>query len=219
MNILWLGLNCFKISEKIDGKEVTVVTDPFDKQTGLFAPKLKADIVSISKQDSAFINSEKITGNLDDQVIILDRPGEYEIKKVRVFGLACFAGEQPATAQNQNLIYKFDINNIKIAHLGMLEKPLTENQLDELGEVDILLIPVGNKTTISAAKAAELVREIEPRVVIPMHYKIAQVKIDIDDENKFLKEMGGKAEKVAKLKISRKDFLEDRTQVIILEKT
>ena len=96
---------------------------------------------------------------------------------------------------------------------------LTEEQIDFLGDIDVLLIPVGGKYTIDGAEAAEVVRQIEPRMVIPMHYKIPGLTIDIDDEKKFLKEMGGKADKETKLKITRKDLPEDNIRVVILEKS
>ena len=95
---------------------------------------------------------------------------------------------------------------------------LSEEELEFIGDVDILLVPVGGDSVLDGEKAAEVVRQIEPRLVIPMQFKIKDLKIKRSDESKFLKEMGGKSENENKLKISRKDLPEDTTRVIVLEK-
>ncbi len=218
MNISWLGQSCFRISEKIDGKEVLVVTDPYSKETGLFPPKLKADIVTISHHHFDHDNLEKVSGNLEDNYSVFDTPGEFETKKVFFTGIASFHDGKEGAERGTNTIFKMEFGDISVAHLGDLGHKLTEKQIAELGEVDILLIPVGGKYTLSAADAAEVVRDIEPRMVIPMHYKIDDLKIDINDEKLFLKEMGNKFEKLPKLKISRKELPEDTIKLVVLEK-
>jgi L-ascorbate metabolism protein UlaG (beta-lactamase superfamily) len=217
MNIQWLGQACFKISEKIDGQEVIVVTAPFGKQSGLFPPKLKADIVTINKLDPAYNFTDKISGNISEQPMVIDRPGEYETKKVFVTGFEHMKKSGKTSADN-SVIFKLDFGQISVAHLGGLSNSLTEDELDFIGDVDVLMIPVGNKDVLDSNKAAEVVRQVEPRLVIPMEYKIKGLAHNLNDETKFLKEMSAKAERQTKLKVSRKDLPEDKTTVVVLEK-
>lgn len=214
MNISWLGHSCFRLSEKIDGQEVVIVTDPYGKEVGLFPQKQKADIVTISHHAFDHDNLDKISGNLSENFMVFDRPGEYEVRQVFITGVST----DMKKSDLPNIIFKFEIDHVSVAHLGDLQTKLTDEQIEELGDVDILLIPVGGGETIGAEVAAEVVRQIEPRIVIPMHYKSEGVKLNLDDEKKFLKEIGGQVEKLPKLKISRKDLPEDSMKVIILEK-
>lgn len=218
MNISWLGHSMFKIGEKIDGKEVVVVTDPYDKEIGLFPPKVKADVVTISHGHHDHNYTEKISGNLDDDYMIFDHAGEYETRKVFITGIESIHDDKSGKERGLNTIFRFEIEGMVVVHLGDLGDKLTEEQVASIGDVDILLIPVGGKYTIDGEQAAQVVRQIEPRIVIPMHYQISGLKIDIADESRFIKEMGGKVEKMAKLKIMQKDLPEDDTKVIILEK-
>ena len=218
MNISWLGHSSFKITEKIDGKDVMIITDPYGKDTGLYPQKLKADIVTVSHQHFDHNYTEKIGGNLEEQPMIFDHPGEYETKKVFISGISSYHDTKDGGERGINTIFRFEIEDMVIAHLGDLGHKLDEETLGALGDVDILLIPVGGKYTLDGEEAAEVVRQIEPRIVIPMHYKIADLKIDIADESKFVKEMGNKVERMPRLKISRKELPEDNIKLIILEK-
>jgi L-ascorbate metabolism protein UlaG (beta-lactamase superfamily) len=220
MYINWHGHSCFRLTEKIDNNEVAIVTDPFAAEIGLFPPKLKADIVTISHHHADHDNLEKISPNLD-KLFVIDRPGEYEVKKVFVTGIDSLHDKKDGAERGRNTIYKFEIDGLSVVHLGDLGKALTEEQLSAVGDVDILLIPIGGTYTIDGHEAAELVREIEPRIVIPMHYKIKDVAIEgLADETKFLKEMGGRVERMERLKILKKELpAEEATKVIILEKS
>ena len=218
MNISWHGHSMFKISEKIDGKEVVVITDPYGKDIGLFPPKVKADIVTISHAHHDHNYTEKISGNLEDAFMIFDHAGEYETKKVFIYGIDSVHDNKEGKERGTNTIFRFEIEGISVAHLGDLGQRLSEEQVSALGGIGILLIPVGGKYTIDGEVAAEVVRQIEPRIVIPMHYKIEGLNIDISDESRFVKEMGGKVERVSKLKLTRKDLPEEDTKLIIMEK-
>jgi len=218
MNISWLGHSCFKISEKIDGNEVIVVTDPYSKETGLFPSKIKADIVTISHHHFDHDNMEKVTGNIEDKAVVFDVPGEYETKKVFVTGMPSKHGDTDLKDNGDNTIFRIEMGDISIVHLGDLGLKLDEKQINELGDVDVLLVPVGGKYTLDGSQASEVVRQIEPRIIIPMHYKIKDLNIDIADESKFVKAMGNKVERMSKLKITRKDLPEDSSKVVILDK-
>lgn len=215
MTISWFGQSCFKIQDK----DVALATDPYDASVGFKLPRLAADIVTVSHDHSDHNNIAGVHGAAGEPFVI-SSPGEYEIKGVFVYGIPFWHDKSEGSERGPNIVYRIEMEGISIAHLGDLGHTLTEEQAAKLENVDILLIPVGGKYTINAREAAEVVSEIEPRIVIPMHYKIPGLKIDIETVDKFLKEMGAaKAEKLPKLKISKKDLPQEETRVILLEKS
>ena len=108
------------------------------------------------------------------------------------------------------------MDDITICHLGDLGHVLDNKQLERLEGIDILMIPVGGKYTLDAKKAVEVISQIEPRIVIPMHYKTKDVKADIDDVEKFIKELGIEASYEEKLKINKKDLPAEDMELVIL---
>lgn len=219
MNLTWLGHSCFKIEEKNNGDSVTVLTDPYGKECGLKLPKTRTDIVTISHLHDDHCNMEQVAGVDDKGPFIIDRPGEYEVKNVFIMGIGAYHDKKEGAERGKSTIFKIEVGDLTVVHLGDLGTSLSDRQLTKIGDVDILLIPVGGKYTITAKEAAEVVRQIEPRIVIPMHYKLPGLKIDIDGPEAFIKEMGGVSEKLPKLKISKKDLAAEETKLIILEKS
>lgn len=216
MTITWLGHSCFKIQDK----EVSVVTDPYDPSIGFKLPRLSADIVTVSHDHYDHNNTAAVRGTTEKGPFIISNSGEYEIKGVFVYGIPFWHDKSEGRERGQNVVYRIEVDGISVAHLGDLGHTLTEAQAAKLDGVDILLIPVGGKYTVGASEAVEIVSELEPRIVIPMHYKIPGLKIDIDSADKFLKEMGaGRVEKLSKLKISKKDLPKEETKIILLEKS
>lgn len=216
MTITWLGQSCFKIQDK----DVTLVTDPYGKETGFKLPRLTADIVTVSHDHDDHNNIEGVKGQTEENLFTITRPGEYEVKGVFVYGIPLWHDKSEGEERGENVAYRIEMDNISVAHLGDLGHNLTEEQVAELDGVDILLVPVGGKWTIGAHEAAEIINKIEPRIVIPMHYKIPGLKIDLEPVDKFLKEMGAtKAEKMPKLKIAKKDLPQEETKVILLERS
>ena len=210
MNITWLGQACFKIQ----GKEVTVITDPYDKTIGIKLPRLTADIVTVSHDHHDHNYLQGISGDS----FIISSPGEYEVKGVFIYGIPSFHDNKQGAERGLNTIYLFEFEGLKIVHLGDLGHLLTDEQLDRMQSVDVLLIPVGGVYTINAEQASEVISQIEPRIVIPMHYKIPGLKINIDGLNKFSKEMGIKeSDTIDKLRITKKDLPQEETKVIILK--
>ena len=218
MNISWLGHSCFKMEEKIKGQQITILTDPFDKGTGLRLPKIKAEMVTVSHYHDDHSNVAGVHPVEGKDLVVIDRPGEYEVAGVFVFGIGSYHDKKQGQELGKSVMFKFDIGGIKVLHMGDIGTTLSDLQLEKVDEVDVLLIPVGGKYTVNAKEAAEIVRQIEPRIVIPMHYKIPGLKIDIDGLDNFRKEMGNKAETVNKLKIAKKDLPVDDVKLIILEK-
>lgn len=211
MQIQWLGQSAFKIQ----GKDVTVAIDPHDK-TGLKMPKFQADLLLITHDHDDHNNVKAIRGN----PFIIDGAGEYEVKNVFVYGLRSFHDKKEGAERGKCTAYVIEMEGIKIGHLADFgQEKLTERQLEYLEGVDILMIPVGGTYTINGPEAVKIISQIQPRIVIPMHYKLPGLKIKLDGADKFLKEYGvDNPEKLDKLKILKKDLPQEETKVIILNK-
>lgn len=213
MIITYLGHSCFKIQDKAGSEGVTVVTDPFDKNVGLKVPNFEADIVTVSHKHNDHSNINALRGN----PFVIDSAGEYEAKGVAINGIESYHDAKDGVERGKNIIYRIDIDNVSVAHLGDLGHELDAKQLERLEGTDVLLIPVGGKYTIDAKKAIEVIKQIEPRIVIPMHYKVKGSKInDIDEVDKFIKESGMAPTNEEKLKVSKKDLPQEDTELVIL---
>jgi L-ascorbate metabolism protein UlaG (beta-lactamase superfamily) len=182
MDITWLGYSCFRLK----GKNSTVITDPCPPELGYNINKPSADIVTVSHNHRDHAYYETIQG--DPRLVY--RPGEYEIGGVLIIGISSFHDDENGIALGKNNVFAIEIEDVTICHLGDLGHPLSAKQIEELGNVDVLLIPVGGGTTITAAQAAALVRSVEPKIVVPMHYQTPTLAKELDNLDKFLKEMG-----------------------------
>ena len=211
MVITWYGQSCFKIQSG----ETVLFADPFDKEIGLTPPRGQANIITISHQHHDHNNSEPLTG----EPLIIDGPGEYEFKGVNIKGVFSYHDSEEGKKNGTNTVYIIEMEGIKICHLGDLgQKKLTEEQQEEIDGVDILMVPIGGTYTIDGEGAAEIINQIEPRIVIPMHYKIPGLTIKIDGVEPFLKEMGvSKKEAVDKLTIKKKDLPQEDTEVVVMK--
>lgn len=213
MIITWQGHSCFKIQDKIGPDGVTLVTDPFNKETGLKVPNFEADIVTVSHNHVDHNNVSVLRGN----PFVIDCAGEYDFKGILVEGIDSFHDGAQGKDRGNNTIYRIEVEDISIVHLGDLGDVLDNAQLEKLAGTDILLIPVGGKYTLDAKKAVEVISQIEPRIVIPMHYKIDGLKYDIDAVDKFVKEIGVAPSYEEKLKISKKDLPQEDMELVILK--
>jgi L-ascorbate metabolism protein UlaG (beta-lactamase superfamily) len=182
MEISWLGYSCFRLK----GKNTTVVTDPCPPEIGYQLDKLTANIVTVSHKHTNHSYLQGVAGE-PRQIVA---PGEYEVGGVLIIGLPSFHDSENGKTLGKNTVYAIEVDDITICHLGDIGHPLTPSQIEELGNVDILLVPVGGVNTISASQAAALVRNIEPKIVIPMHYKTLTLTRELENVDKFLKEMG-----------------------------
>lgn len=182
MDINWLGHSCFQLK----GKQASIITDPFPPDLGYALGKPAADIVTVSHQHHSHCYDKGIGG--DPRVIA--GPGEYEIKGVLIIGIASFHDADEGKIKGKNTIYLIELDGITVCHLGDLGHVLTTEQVEEVDDVDVLLLPVGGGSTLNAATAAEVIRQIEPKVVIPMHYKTPVIKRELAPVDNFLKEMG-----------------------------
>jgi L-ascorbate metabolism protein UlaG (beta-lactamase superfamily) len=213
MYIQWLGQSCFKIQDKIGPGGITLVTDPYSSDIGLKMPSFEADIVTVSHDHYDHNNVKALRG----APFIIKNAGEYDIKDVAINGVEAYHDNQSGKERGNNIIYRISIDDISIVHLGDLGHTLDNKQLEILSGTDILLIPVGGKYTLDAKKALEVVSQIEPRIVIPMHYKIPGLKMEIDGVDKFIKEIGIKPREEEKLKISKKDLPVEDMELVIFK--
>ena len=218
MNISWLGHSCFKIEDKIDNQAVAVVTDPYDNSIGLRLPKTKADLVLVSHNEEDRNNVDGILPAENGDLIVIERPGEYEARKVFVQGIGCYRDKKEGAELGKSVIYKINLSGVNILHLGGLGTQLSDSQLELIEDVDILLLPIGGANSLDAKSAAAIVRKVEPRIVIPMQYNLPGLKLKLDDLDKFKKEMGGSIETLPKLKVSKKDLPVEQIKVIVLDK-
>jgi L-ascorbate metabolism protein UlaG (beta-lactamase superfamily) len=207
-----MGHSCFKIQEKIGSDTITVITDPFGKDTGLKIPRMEADILTISHNHSDHSNIEAVKGN----PYVIKSAGEYDVKGAVIDGIEAYHDEKEGKERGKNIIFRIEMETLSVVHLGDLGQDLDDKQLEKISNPDILLIPVGGTYTINAKKAVEVLSRIEPRIVIPMHYKTKDLKLDIDGVEKFVKELGIKPRYEEKLKISKKDLPQEDMDLVIL---
>jgi L-ascorbate metabolism protein UlaG (beta-lactamase superfamily) len=211
MEITWLGHSCFRLR----GKEVTVVTDPFAPQIGYSLGRVNAQIVTVSHEHPGHNNAAAVGGNPR----VLRGPGEYEIQDVLITAVASYHDDERGKRLGRNTIYLLRIDDLLVCHLGDLGHLLTDAQQEEISDVDILFVPVGGKHTINASQAAEVISQVEPRVIIPMHYATpaTEGKIEgLDPVEKFCREMGVEVvEPQPKLAVTRGN-LPVAPQVVIL---
>jgi len=217
MKIEWYGQSLFGLTTKFQKDEkIRLVIDPFDKKLGLKVPRLKADILLISHDHYDHSNVKAVSGDF----VLIDGPGEYEVKGVRVKGIPAFHDDSMGKERGKITIFTIEMEEIKLCFLSDLgQKELTQQQLEEIGEVNILMLPVGGEYTIGAKEASGIVNQIEPQIVIPMHYKIPKLKVKLEEVDKFLKVMGMKTpERLSVLSIKKKNLLENGAKIIVLEK-
>lgn len=213
MDITWYGQACFKIK----GKSTSIVIDPFDPEfTGLKMPKeFESRIVLSTHSHKDHGNIQGISGS----PLIINGPGDYEAFGVSITGVETYHDAVSGAERGKNTLYHILIDGINIVHLGDLGHLLTEEQTSNIDSTDILLIPVGGVYTINAESAAKVVAQLEPKIVIPMHYLLPGLKFDLATVEQFLKEMGAESvEPVSKLSIT-KDKLPEETTVVLLNKS
>src|SRR3989344_4451383 len=215
MQIQYFGLSSFKITTK----QATIITDPFHKDSGLTPPRGQAEILILAdKNDKRYSAVSGISG----APFLMDTPGEYDLKGVTVSGIPLKQAEKFVS------VFLIESEEIRILNLSHIKEwNMKEEEVEGLGEIDILILPVGGNTVLSASQAAKVVNEIEPKIVIPSHYKMSpsggspkggkDLIFDLDTVEKFIKEMGGKKEEMEKLTVKKKDLQEEGTKVVILE--
>ncbi len=220
MEIRSLGHASFRIK----GKRAIVVTDPYNHpDMGFKMPRVSADMVTVSHGHRDHNYVEGVTKTSRREPFVISGPGEYEIMGAAVFGIPSYHDSSQGEERGKNTIYVINMDGIRLAHLGDLGHLLSEKQLEKINGVDILFVPVGGIVTIGPKEAAELVSQIEPGIVIPMHYQTPDLKLKIAPSlapvEDFLKEMGVEGKPVDKLVVSRDKLPEERTVVVLKRKS
>jgi L-ascorbate metabolism protein UlaG (beta-lactamase superfamily) len=217
MIIQWFGHSYFRI----DSKNKIIAIDPYSKlTTGLKPPRFKCDILLITQQQENHNNKNLASREpcyspsahnksaIMGDPLTLEGSGEIETKGIFIEGIT----------QKSNTIYLIKSEGVTLCHLGNLEKKnLKEELLEKVANVDILLVPIGGHDTINYEEAISLINQIEPKIIIPMHYALPNLKIKLDSLDKFLKAISKKPEVLDKLTI-RKNNLPGETKLIVLNK-
>ncbi len=211
MEINWHGLSCFRLTER---GMATVVTDPYDhKVAGFDALKLRGEIVTISHDAPGHNFISAVKGHSR----VITGPGEFEIGGVFITGVQTNSKAKLSPKELRNTLYVYDYDGITVAHLGDIQKVPSQTEVENLGGVNVVLVPVGGGGSLNAAKAAEIVSLLEPGIVIPMHYQLPESDVILSPLSRFLKEMGvGKIDPVPSLKVTRSS-VPSEVRVVVLE--
>jgi len=219
LTISWHGISCFSIEAKHGDAVANLVTDPFDPSVGLkLSRALAADVVTVSHDHLGHNNVAAVKAAGEKPLMVVDAPGEYEVGGLFIYGIA--APHDPAGGAERGFttLYRFEVGDLSVAHLGDLGTPIVDAQRAALEDIDILMLPVGGGPTIGAKEAVELVSALEPRIVIPMHYAIPGLKDKRESVDRFLKEIAAaKPERTAKLKLTKKDLPTEEMRVVVME--
>jgi L-ascorbate metabolism protein UlaG (beta-lactamase superfamily) len=183
MDIYWLGHGCFRMR----GRDATVVTDPAPPTTGYRLRGIAADIVTHSSDAVEASYRQALTG----EPKFISGPGEYEIAGVLITGIR--TAHDPTSSDARNVAYVFDLDDVRICHLGSISHTPSTEDVEVLGGADVLIVPVGGGKVFDAARAAETVSRLEPKIIIPMQYKTEASTGDLLPVERFIKELGAEA--------------------------
>lgn len=214
MEITYFGHSSFKIK----GKSTTIITDPFSDSIGIKFPKTEADIVTISHQHDDHNNPS----NISNVKKTISGPGEYEIAGVSMIGVATYHDAVKGVERGKNTVFVYEIDGLRLAHLGDLGHKLEEKQLEEMGDIDVLFIPVGGVYTIDSMVATEVAQTIEPNFIIPMHYQQAGLNPEtfgqLEPVDAFVKQIGVTSETTPKL-VLKETVSDEEQKIIVLKRT
>ena len=189
--------------------------DPFDKKIGLRPPGGKADVVVVTHDHHDHNNVSALSGD----PLVISGPGEYDIKGVFIKGLSGYHDAKEGKERGRVTMYVFEMEDLKICHLGDFgQSELTQEQIEQIGDIDILMVPVGGVYTIDAEGAQKIVNQIEPAITIPMHYHVPGLSVKLEKVEEFLKAMGVKnSETLPRLTLKKKDINPEETKIVVME--
>lgn len=213
MEVTYLGLSSFKLKSK----KTALVMDPFDpKMVGLPFPAQKADIVTVSHDHGDHNNISAIKGYHK----LINAPGEYEVMGISVIGLPSYHDKERGRERGENTIFVFEAEHIRLAHLGDLGHELSDADVNRIGDIDVLMVPVGGVYTIDSNEAVNVVAKIEPKIVIPMHYRTKDLNSEIfgklEGVEAFVNASGLKVKEEDKLVLDELKLPEDEQMIVLL---
>ena len=209
MDITWFGHACCRLRDR----GITILADPYDDTTGYQLPRVKADVVTVSHEDPHHSDVKACRG----EPFLISGPGEYEIKGVFITGIPTYHDNKRGALRGPNTVYLFEFDGVTVCHLGDLGHVPTQTQVESLSHVDVLLVPVGGSESLKATEAAEVIGLLEPKIVIPIHYRTERTTVALEPITTFLKEVGVPAPvPVDMLKVTQSS-LPDETQIVLLE--
>ena len=218
MLIRYLGHSSFKVR----GSEGAVITDPYDnKAVGLELPIMSAEVVTVSHDHDDHNAADRVQGTSDrKEPFVIDKPGEYEASGVSVIGVQSFHDDKEGSERGDNIIYVFKLDDIWVCHLGDLGHTLSNSQIKQIGQIDVLMVPVGGKYTVGPKKALKVIESLSPSLVIPMHYKQKGMNEQFDElvtVDEFLEKAAlNGVERLDKISLSKTN-LPDEMEVIVME--
>lgn len=208
MDVTWLGHGCFRLR----GRGAAVVTDPYPPAIGLKLSRLDADLVTVSHEHDNHNYTQIVR-----EAYEIRGPGEYEVAGVSVIGVPTYHDAAKGAKHGRNTVYLIEIDDVRVVHLGDLGHKLDDAEAEAVASTDVLLVPVGGRTALNAAQAAEVVRQLEPRFVVPMHYAIPGLKLELDTLDRFLKEMAVTGPEPQPKLAVQKSSGDYETKVVVLE--
>ena len=211
MRITWFGHACFGL---VSDSGITIITDPFDETVGYKLPDVQADIVTVSHQHFDHNYVKGVSGNPE----VVSEAGDYRIKGIPIKGVKSYHDDQGGSKRGINIVYVFEIDGVRVCHLGDLGHVLAREQVEQIGAVDVLLVPVGGTYTIDASAATSVVSSLKPSIAIPMHYKTDRINFPIEGVDEFLEAMGGGTRvDDHTLEVKKQDVEGGETRVLVLD--
>ncbi len=210
MEIKWHGHACFELTSA-DGK--VIVTDPYDASYGYPVPDLTADIVTVSHQHRDHNNVAAIRGEPD----VVKGAGEHMANGMRFLGVTVHHDTSRGAERGAVTAFLFDIDDLRVCHLGDLGHVLEEDQVSQIKEkdIDILFIPIGGVLTVDANGATKVLGQLAPKIAVPMHFKTLPLRLNIQTEDIFLK--GKKRVRREKKLVLHKNNLPSEPEIVVLD--
>jgi L-ascorbate metabolism protein UlaG (beta-lactamase superfamily) len=212
MQIFWHGFSCIRIEATHGDQQASLVTDPYTNESGLRFPRtLAPDVVALTHEDDKRFPTDAFT----NEPFIIRSPGEFEVNGIFAYAIPL---RTPEDKYPFDLMYRFEIEGMSVGFLGGLKRSLTDEEVAALGNIDILLLPVGGGDKLTAKQAVDIIKTVEPRMVVPLAYHVEGIKEKLGTADAFCKELVCKREDGNKLKISKKDLPSDDLVVTVLER-
>jgi len=210
MKLKWLGHACFLLTSD---EGIRALADPFNEKVGYALPEVEADIVTVSHNHG----DHNYTAAVRSEFLLIDQPGNFLHKGIEIRGISSYHDSAQGSLKGRNIIFRFGIDGLSVIHLGDLGHVLRSNQVEEIGRVDILLVPVGGHYTIDASSALEVVHQLKPEIIVPMHFRTEAGGASLAPVDIFLEKAGeGRILGKQEIELTRNN-LHDNAGIIILD--